>query len=156
MGQFYEIQRTRHTLSITADSLTIDVPAGRKLKVHGVTVVGGDSTGAASAEIGVYRVTTNGSGGTPTSAVLKALDPNVSAPSGFTAKFGYTTQPTVEADPVVRVSFQPYGGTGTWPPVAGAPAEFWVSTAYQVSVRGIDSTGTDTPNAVVSLTVELE
>jgi hypothetical protein len=34
MGQFFEIKRSRHALSITADSITIDVPAGRKLKVH--------------------------------------------------------------------------------------------------------------------------
>lgn len=156
MGQFFEIQRSRHAQSVTNDSITIDVPAGRKLKVHGVSAVGGDSSGAASAEIGVYRVTTIGSGGSPSNAVLKALDPAVSAPSGFTAKFGYTTQPVVEADPVVRVPYQPYGGQGAWPPVAGAPAEFWNVAAYQVSVRGIDSSGSDTPNVAVSLTVELE
>jgi hypothetical protein len=156
MGQFFEIQRTRHAQSVTDDSITIDVPAGRKLKVHGVSVVGGDSAGAASAEIGVYRVTTNGSGGTPSNAVLKPLDPAVSAPSGFTAKFGYTTQPVAEADPVIRVPFQPFGGQGAWPPVAGAPAEFWLVTAYQVSVRGINASGTDAPNVSVSLTVELE
>lgn len=156
MGQFFEIQRTRHAQSISADSITIDVPAGRKLKIHGVSAVGGDSAGAASAEIGVYRVTANGSGGSPTNLPLKALDPAVSAPGGFTAKFGYTTPPTLEADPVIRVPYQPYGGQGAWPPVAGAPAEFWLVTAYQVSVRGIDSTGTDTPNVSLSLTVELE
>lgn len=152
MGQFYEIQRTRHAQSTTADSITIDVPAGRKLKVHGVSVAGGETTGAQTSEIGVYRVSTNGSGGSPSNAVLKALDPGVSAPSGFTAKFGYSTQPTVETDPVVRVAYQPYGGVGVWPPVAGAPAEFWLVTAYQVSVRGISGT----TNATITLTVELE
>lgn len=152
MGQFFEIQRARHATSTTADSLTIDVPAGRKLKVHGITVTGGDSTGATSSEVGVYRVTTNGSGGSPTSAVLKALDPNVSAPSGFTAKYGYSTQPTVETDPTVRVAFQPYGGVGVWPPVAGAPAEFWSASAYQVSVRSV----LGTPNASISMLCELE
>lgn len=156
MGQFFEIQRTRHAQSTSADSITIDVPAGRKLKVHGITAMGGDSAGAPSAEIGVYRVTSNGSGGSPTDAVVKALDPNVSVPSGFTAKFGYSSQPTVEAQPVVRVAYQPYGGVGVWPPVQGAPAEFWLATAYQVSVRGIDSTGTDAPNVTVTLLVELE
>jgi hypothetical protein len=152
MGQFYEIQRGRHALSTTADSITIDVPAGRKLKVHGVAVTGGDSSGTTSAEMGVYRATGNGSGGSPTSAVLKPLDPNLTAPSGFTAKYGYTTQPTTESDPVIRVPFQPYGGSNSWPPVAGAPAEFWSSSAFQVSVRSV----LGTPNATVTLTCELE
>lgn len=152
MGQFFEIQRARDAQSTSTDFITVDVPAGRKLKVHGVTVVGGESTGAVSSEIGVYRVTTNGSGGTPTSVTLKPNDPNVSIPSGFTAKFGYSTPATLEADPIIRIAYQPYGGTGTWPPVAGAPAEFWLVTAYQVSVRGISGT----TNCTVTLTVELE
>jgi hypothetical protein len=156
MGQFFEIQRTRHAQSATVPSIVIDVPAGRKLKVHGMSAVGGDSAGAASAEIGLYRTSANGTPGSPSSAVLKPLDPAVSVPSGFTARFGFTTPPTNEADPVVRVAYQPYGGQGSWPPVAGAPAEFWSATAYTVVVQGIDSTGTDAPNVSVSLTVELE
>jgi len=88
-----------------------------------------ESAGSASAEVGVFRTTANGSGGSPTSYVIKPLDPNVSVPSGFTAKSGYTTQPTAEADPVVNAVFQPYGGTGSWPVVAGAPAETLKSSA---------------------------
>lgn len=156
MGQFFEIKRGRHALSITVDSLTIDVPAGRKLKVHSLRADGGESAGSASAEVGVFRTTANGSGGSPTSYAIKPLDPNVSVPSGFTAKSGYTTQPTAEADPVVNAVFQPYGGTGSWPVVAGAPAEFWSASAYQVSVRGVDSSGNDTPQCSIAMTVELE
>ena len=157
MGQFFEIKRSRHALSTTDDSITIDVPAGRKLKVHSLRADGGESAGGLpSAEVGVFRTSANGSGGSPTSLVIKPLDPNGSVPSGMTAKFGYTTQPTAEADPVVSAVFQPYGGTGSWPVVQGAPAEFWAVAAYQVSVRGINTTGSDTPQCSIAMTVELE
>lgn len=157
MGQFFRISRSRHALSITADSITIDVPAGRKLKLHGLRASGGDSTGVASAEVGAYRTTANGSGGTPTSLSVTPLDPNVSVPSGFTAKFGYTTQPTLASgDPPASCVFQPYGGEGVWPAVPGAPAEYWAATAYQVAVRGMDTSGTDAPNCSLDLLVELE
>lgn len=149
----WKTHRGSHALSTSADSMTIDVPAGRTLRIIGGKVVGMASAAAAGAEVGIYRTTANGSGGSPTSLPLKNLDPNGgSAPSGFTVKHGYTTQPTVETDPVGRLGFQPFGGQDRETPVPGAEMEFWSATAYQVSIRGMSGT----PNALLELTLELK
>lgn len=151
----WKVSRGSHALSTSADSITIDVPAGRTLRVLGGKSVGMASATAAGAEVGVFMVTTNGSGGSPTSLTLKPVDANpdgTSVPTGFTAKFGYTTQPTIEADPKIRLGFQPLGGQDRETPIPGAECEFWKSTAYQVSVRGISGT----PNALLELTLELK
>lgn len=151
----WTVSRGSHALSTSADSMTIDVPAGRMLRVLSAKSVGMASAAVAGAELGIFMVTTNGSGGTPTSLTLKPVDANpdaVSVPTGFTVKYGYTTQPTVEADPKARLSFQPLGGQDRFVPVPGAELEFWKSTAYQVSVRGISGT----PNASIELLLELK
>lgn len=155
-GRLFEIFRTRHALDPTtpADSIVIDVPAGQVLTIHGVEAVGGDSAGVASAELGVYNVSTVASGGSPASDDLKALDGG-SVPSGFTARHGFTTPATLDGSPVAHVAFQPYGGVGVWPIVPGVTATFWKSTAYQVAVRGINANGTDNPNVSLKLQVEL-
>lgn len=151
----WKVSRGAHALSTTADSITIDVPAGRTLRVLAGKVVGMASAAAAGAELGIFRVSTNGSGGTPTSLVLKPVDANpdgLSVPSGFTARYGLGTQPTVEADPVVRLAFQPLGGQDRESPIPGAEVEFWKATAHQVSIRSISGT----PNAAIELTLELK
>lgn len=148
----FRFSRTSHAQSTTADSVTIDVPAGRYLFLHNLTVVGMASAAAAGAEIGVYRVTTLGSGGTPTTIVLKPVDPNgAAAPSGFTAKFGYTTQPVIEADPLWRGGYQPLGGKDRYSSMLGNALGFWASTAYQVSIRGI----VGTPNIMLDCDLEI-
>lgn len=145
MATLYTLSRTSHAQSTTADSITLDVPAGRKLELIRLCVTGMASAAAAGAEIGVYRVTTVGSGGTPTSLTIKLGDPNGAAvPAGLTAKFGYGTQPTIEADPVVRLAYQPLGGKGRFA-VQTEEVSFWSASAYQVSVRGISGT----PNVAI-------
>lgn len=149
------VSRGSHALSTSADSMTIDVPAGRMLRVIGAKVVGMASSAVAGAELGIFATSANGSGGTPTSLTLKPVDANpdaVSVPTGFSVKHGYSTQPTVEADPKARLSFQPLGGQDRFVPIPGAELEFWKSTAYQVSVRGISGT----PNAAIELVLELK
>jgi len=151
MGALYRVSRTTHAQSTSADSITFDIPAGRTFKVHSGEVTGMANALAAGAEMGIFRTSANGSGGTPTSLVIKPVDPNGSVPSGLTAKYGYGTQPTLEADPLVRMSYQPAGGKGRYPVLPGAPAEFWSLTAYQVSVRGIAGT----PNCAVEIEFEV-
>lgn len=148
----WKISRASHAQSVSLDSLTIDVPAGRTLRVLAAKAIGMASAAASGAELGVFRVTTVGSGGSPTSYTLKNIDPNgVSAPSGFTAKSGYSTQPTIESDPMIRLAIQPLGGQDRESPIPGAEVVFWSASAYQVSVRGISGT----PNVVLELTLEL-
>jgi len=141
MGSLFRFSRASHAQSITADSVTIDVPAGRFLLLHSLEVTGMASAAAAGAELGIYRVTTLGSTGTPTTIVLKPVDPNgAAAPAGLTAKFGYTTQPVVEADPVWRGLYQPLGGKARYSSMLGGALEFWSAVAYQISIRGISGT----------------
>jgi hypothetical protein len=143
MGTLYRISRTTHGQSTSADSITIDIPAGRMLVVHQAEVTGAAAAAAAAAEIGIFRTTANGSGGTPTSLTIKNVDANpdgTGLPSGFTAKFGYSTPPTIEADPIVRMVYQPLGGKGRYMALPGGAVAFWKATAYQVSLRGIVGT----------------
>jgi len=141
MGSLFRFSRASHAQSTTADSVTIDVPAGRFLLVHSLEVTGMASAAAAGAEIGIYRVTTVGSAGTPTTVTLKPVDPNgAAAPAGLTAKFGYTTQPVVEADPLWRGQYQPLGGKARYSSMLGGALAFWAAAAYQVSIRGISGT----------------
>lgn len=151
----WTVSRGLHALANNADSMTINVPAGRILRIIGGKVVGMATAAAAGADLGVYDVTTVGSGGTPTSLVLKPVGANadgLSVPSGFSVVFGYTTQPVLTAGPKKTFFFQPLGGQDREAPIPGAELEFWKSVAYQVSVRGI---GAATPNAAVELTLEL-
>ena len=141
MGSLFRFSRGSHAQSTSADSVTIDVPAGRFLLLHSLEVTGMASAAAAGAEIGIYRVTTVGSGGTPTTVTLKPVDPNgAAAPSGFTAKFGYTTQPVLEADPMWRGLYQPLGGKARYSSMLGGALEFWSASAYQIAIRGISGT----------------
>lgn len=141
MGSLFRFSRASHAQSTTADSVTIDVPAGRFVVFHALSVAGMASAAAAGAEIGIYRVTTVGSGGTPTTIALKNTDPNGSAaPSGFTAKFGYTTQPVLEADPLWRGLYQPLGGRDRYTSMLNNALEFWSASAYQIAIRGISGT----------------
>lgn len=154
MGTLCKISRAVHALSNAGDSITIDVPAGRMLLVHQGEYTGMASAAAAGVEAGIFRVTTLGSGGTPTNIPIKIVDPNPlgALPAGFTAKFGYTTAPLIEADPMHRFSFQPFGGKSKYTAMPGGALAFWSATAYQVSVRGI---GSGTPNVTTDLEVEL-
>lgn len=151
----WTVSRGSHALSTSADSMTIDVPAGRMLRLLGAKIVGMASAAAAGAEVGIFMTSANGSGGTPTSLTLKPVDANadaVSVPTGFTVKYGYSTPSTLESDPKARLTFQPLGGQDRFVPVPGAELEFWKSSAYQVSVRGISGT----PNAAIELVLELK
>lgn len=136
----FRVSRGAHAQSVSADSITLDVPAGRVLFVHQAEITGMASAVAAGAEIGLFRVSTLGSGGTPTSLVVKPVNPNDSVPSGLTAKYGYGTQPVVEADPVWRGGYQPLGGKARYTALPGGALMFWSSSAYQVSLRGISGT----------------
>lgn len=150
MGAVYTTGRGTHTLSTSADSITIDVPAGRYFFLHRAKVVGMASALAAGSEIGIYRVTTVGSGGTPTELNWRNIDPSgAAAPAGFLARHGYTTQPVL-GDLLKRLYIQPAGGKDEW--IAfGAPLAFWATAAYQVSIRGLAGT----PNIALDLEGEL-
>lgn len=150
----WTVSRGAHALATNADSMTINVPAGRILRILGGKVIGMASAAAAGAEVGIYDVSTLGSGGSPTSLVLKPVGANadgLSVPSGFSVVYGYTTQPNLTAGPKKTLYFQPLGGQDREAPMPGAELEFWKAVAYQVSVRGISGT----PNAALELTLEL-
>ena len=150
MGAIYTTGRGAHALSITVDSITIDVPAGRPFLLHRAKAVGMANALAAGTEIGIYRVATLGSAGSPTQLNWRNIDPNgAAAPAGFTASFGYTTQPVL-GDLLKRLYLQPAGGKDEW--IAfGAPLAFWFATAYQVAIRGISGT----PSVALDLEGEL-
>lgn len=148
----FRFHRGSHVLSTTLDSITFDVPAGRFTRILQLEVKGGATAIGAIAELGLFRVTTLGSGGTPTSLALKNIDPNGSASvAGLSAKHGYATQPTIEADAVWRGAFQPLGGSAKYIALPGAELAFWSLTAYQISIRSISGT----PNAAIDGELEI-
>jgi hypothetical protein len=152
MGDLYRFSRASHAQSTTADSFTMDVPAGRVVFWHLFELTGMDSAAASGAGFGIFRVTSVGSGGSPTTITLKNVNPNgAAAPAGFTTKFGYTTPPTIEADPVWRGNYQPLGGKAKYMALPGQALQFWSGSAYQISGRGIAGTGNIAFDAEVEL-----
>lgn len=153
MGQLFSVSRGTHALSTTADSITINVPGGRGLKIHFGEATGMASAAAAGAEVGIFRVTSNGAGSPQVTLELKTVDPTQSGPpAGFSAYYTTDAQPTIEATPVWRLSFQPLGGKDRYLALPGGELRFWAATAHQVSVRGISGT----PNTALNFLVELE
>lgn len=147
----WTFRRDSHALNPTNDSITLDVPAGRQLLIHALEAVGLESAAAAANRLGIYDVTTLGSGGTPTSLTISAWGANpdgYAVPSGLTAKHGYTTEPTLGTLRHV-LSWQPLGGRDKLPLIE--PLAFWKSTAYQVSIRGISGTNLALIKAIVEL-----
>lgn len=143
--------RDSHALSTTADSITIDVPAGRGLLIHSLEGVGLESAAAVACRVGVYDVTTLGSGGTPTSLVIKAWGSNAdgyAVPTGLLARYGFTTQPVL-GDLRHTLAFQPLGGRDKLPLIE--PLGFWKSTAYQVSIRAIAGANLALLKAIIEL-----
>lgn len=132
----WTFRRGAHALSTTADSVTIDVPAGRTLVLHSLEAVGLESAAAAANQLGIYEVTTLGNGAA-SSLTISAWGPNpdnYAVPTGLTAKHGYATQPVLGALRYT-LEWQPLGGSRRLPMIE--PLEFWKSVAYQVSFRPI-------------------
>jgi hypothetical protein len=152
MGQLYTVSRGTHALSTSNDSITINVPAGRGLKIHYGEVTGMASAAAAGAELGIFRVTSNGAGSPQVTLDLKGVEPSTQGVAGFSASYSADAQPTIESAPVWRFAFQPLGGKDRYLALPGGELRFWSATAHQVSVRGIFGTS----NAAVQLLVELE
>lgn len=150
MSDIYRTSRATHAASTTADSVTVNLPAGYRVRITYLEVTGAASALAAGQEMGLFRVTTVGSGGTPTDLTLKHIDPTgPNPPSGMSAVFGYTTQPVIESVPMLRLSFQPAGGKAIYQPTPGAEVIFGSRTAAsQFSLRGIAGTGNVVVDAI--------
>lgn len=147
----WTFRRGAHALNTAADSITIDVPAGRILVLHELEAIGLESATAAANQLGIYDVTTLGSGGTPTSLTISAWGANpdgYAVPTGLTARHGYATQPVLGT---LRhtLEWQPLGGSKKTPLIE--PLEFWKAAAYQVSIRPIAGTQQAQIKALVEL-----
>lgn len=130
---FYRINRGSVAQSTTLDYVRIDVPAGRRLILHGLKSTGMASAIASGCSTGVYQ-SSGGTGGT--AVTIEPLDETSTVLSGLAAAFG-GTEATISAEQRAQTDWQPAGGVDVWPPAPGIVAEFWLATAYQVSVRGI-------------------
>lgn len=146
----WTFRRGAHALNTAADSVTIDVPAGRTLVLQELEAIGLESAAAAANQLGIYEVTTLGSG-TPTTLTISAWGPNpdnYAVPTGLTARHGYSTQPVLGT---LRhtLEWQPLGGSKKTPLIE--PIEFWKAVAYQVSIRPIAGTQQTQIKAIIEL-----
>lgn len=121
MGMLVGLSRASHTPSTTVASIIIDIPAYKILKVWSVEVVGMASAPAAGEAHGFYLATALGTVGTPTSLTFKPENSNDTVPTGWEARYGFSAEPTLETVPRIQLPFQPGGGVGAWPVVAGSP-----------------------------------
>lgn len=146
----WTFRRGAHALSTAADSITIDVPAGRILVLHSLEAIGLENAAAGANQLGIYDVTTLGSGAATslTISAWGANPDNYAVPTGLTAKHGYATQPALGT---LRhtLEWQPLGGKDKTPLIE--PIEFWKSVAYQVSIRPIAGTQQGQIKAIVEL-----
>lgn len=124
MGVLVSLNRGSHTPSLTVASIILDIPAYEVLKVWSAEVVGMASAAAAGESHGLYLASTLGTEGSPTSLTFKPESDTQSVPSGFLARYGFSAEPTLESVPRVAMPFQPAGGVGAWPVVAGSPLIF--------------------------------
>jgi hypothetical protein len=132
MGVLVNLSRGSHTPSITVASIIIDIPAFEVLKVWSSEVVGMANAAAAGESHGLYLATALGTVGTPTALTFKPENDTQTVPSGWEARYGFSVEPTLEAVPRLALPFQPAGGVGQWPVVAGSPLIFHNKSAAAI------------------------
>lgn len=152
MGVLVTLNRGSHTPSLTVASIILDIPAYEVLKVWSAEVVGMASAAAAGESHGLYLATALGTEGSPTSLTFKPESDTQSVPSGFLALYGFSAEPTLESVPRIALPFQPAGGVGAWPVVAGSPLIFHnkSGSAIRAALRSISGT------SAIALNLRLE
>lgn len=152
MGVLCNLSRGSHTPSLTVASIIIDIPAYEVLKVWSAEVVGMASAAVAGESHGLYLATALGTVGSPTSLTFKPENDAESVPAGWLARYGFNAEPTLESVPRISLPFQPAGGVGAWPVVAGSPLIFAnkSSAAIRCALRSILGT------SAIALNLRLE
>ncbi len=142
MGVLVTLNRASHTPSTTVASIIIDIPAFDVLKVWSAEVVGMASAAAAGEAHGLYLAPALGTVGPPTQLNFKPENDTQSVPSGWDARYGFSAEPTLETVPRIALPFQPAGGVGAWPVVAGSPLIFHnkSGSAIRAALRSISGT----------------
>lgn len=121
MGVIVTLRRGSHTPSTTVASIIIDIPAYKRLAIWSWASTGMASALAAGETHGFYVATALGTVGSPTALTAMPEDDRDSVPAGWEFRFGFSAEPTWEANPRAAADFQPAGGVGAWPIVAGLP-----------------------------------
>ena len=139
MGVLVSLVRGSHTPSTTVASIIIDIPAYEVLKVWSMEVTGMASAAVSGESHGLYLATALGTVGSPTSLTFKPENDTQSVPSGWDARYGFSAEPTLESVPRLAVPFQPAGGVGAWPVIAGSPVIMHnkTSSAIRCALRSI-------------------
>lgn len=126
---FYTVTRSAAAMTVGNDMLTLTAAAGKPLNIWSVDVNGVQNASLAG-ELVLQRST---GGSTPSVTITPAkVDPNAQAAS-FTARAGWTSQPSLTADTALWLfSVNANGGKDRFP---GYPAPIPVPASGQVSLR---------------------
>lgn len=121
MGILVNVHRPLHAASVSVASLIIDIPAYEVLKIWSSEITGMASAAVAGESHGFYLATALGTVGSPTAVTAKPENDSQSVPGGWEFRYGFSAEPTLESEPRISIPFQPFGGVGAWPVVAGSP-----------------------------------
>jgi hypothetical protein len=124
----YSGTRAGVTLSTSADLWTYTAASAGQSRALEISI-GGEATATGVNRVGVYNST---SGATPTNQTMEKFSTRSPAAAGTFAT-AWTTQPTLNTNPVLWMAFNAFGGGDKW--VAQPGAELYVVNSEKISSR---------------------
>jgi hypothetical protein len=131
----YSGVRAGVALSTANDHFTCTSAASGQTRALEV-FIGGEATASAVARVGVYN---SSSGATPTNQTPEKFSTRSPAAAGTYAT-AWTTQPTLNAQPVFIFAFNAFGGGDKW--IAQPGSELYIVNAEKFSCRSASGTST--------------
>ena len=129
-------------LSTTADHATYTSAATGQARALELSI-GGEAAASAVARVGMYN---SSSGATPTNQTMEKFSTRSPAAAGTFAT-AWTTAPTLNANPVVWLAFNAFGGSDKW--IAQPGGELYVVNGEKFSVRSASGTSTVSSHTIV-------
>ncbi len=129
----YSGSRSGVTLSTTADLWTYTAAATGQARALEISI-GGEATASAIVRLGLYNST---SGATPTNQTMEKFSTRSPGAAGTFAT-AWTTQPTLNTNPLMWMPFNAFGGGDKW--VAQPGAEWYVVNGEKISARSNSGT----------------
>jgi hypothetical protein len=129
-------------LSTTADLFTYTSAASGQARALEVSV-GGEAAASAVNRAGLYN---SSSGATPTNQTMEKFSTRSPAAAGTFAT-AWTTQPTLNTNPVLLFAFNAFGGGDKW--IAQPGAELYTVNGEKVSMRSLSGTSTVSSHIII-------
>lgn len=138
----YSGARPGVTLSTTVNAWTYTAAATGQARVLEVSIAG-EATASAVNRVGLYLST---GGATPTNQTMEKFSSRSPAAAGTFAT-AWTTQPTLNTNPVLWFAYNAFGGGDKW--VSQPGAEIYLVNGEQISFRSASGTSVISTHVIV-------